>query len=200
MKDINIEAVWTTEAGMPAVIIMVGKNPGYHHRCGYVQLAKESPLFRRGYSEQLPFITQEQVSNTILGKKGVMIAFTAVINSDGEDLVRRSLDVIIDVHGGLTYSGNLNERLGIEEPSWWFGFDTAHCDDDLDGGGRPLDYCIVECESMAKQLREVETNATKIQDNSDTRRIGSIGEASSGDSINQSNTIEDTSQSESPVS
>lgn len=74
-------------------------------------------------------------------------------------------EIDIYVHGGLTYSDNGT-----------FGFDCAHCDDAKDesimsdvylkiyrefpplfneGTVKTLDFCIVECESMAKQFKEL---------------------------------------------
>ena len=76
-------------------------------------------------------------------------------------------DVDVDVHGGLTYS-NLEDEL------WTFGYDCAHWDDARDpelmndeykkvlmnwmeGGGtiRTLEFCVAECEALAKQLEEM---------------------------------------------
>lgn len=168
MKHIKIETIWTTEAGLLAVVIMYGDHNSHHHRCGYVQVTEDSPLFGKHYSEQLSFITREQADNTQVGKKGPIITLTARCRSDGEDLVRRSLDIIIDVHGGLTYSGDLGCLNGKVSKGWWFGFATANLGDNLQEGGRPLEYCIAECESLAKQLKEVETNASQVQTGSNS--------------------------------
>jgi hypothetical protein len=79
------------------------------------------------------------------------------------------------VHGGLTYSDLCQENgkichlpfPGREEHVWWLGFDCAHsCDlipaylhDPLfsftKGPYRDLDYVKRECESLARQLKDL---------------------------------------------
>jgi hypothetical protein len=95
------------------------------HRCGYVTVPKDHPHYGKGYD-----------------------------------------DVDVDVHGGLTYA---------EEGT--FGFDCAHWNDARDvsimsdeytqifhgwpslGDDEPtiktLEFCVTECESLAKQLKEL---------------------------------------------
>jgi hypothetical protein len=81
-----IEREWT-HAGLTCAVVMHGA-PG--HRCGYVRVSREHPLFRRHHAE-----------------------------------------LVIDVHGGLSFSG---ETLGLpgfdvkpsSEGGWWFGFHCAH--------------------------------------------------------------------------
>jgi hypothetical protein len=56
----------------------------------------------------------------------------------------------VDVHGGLTFSGSIPF-----EDSYWFGYDCAHSFDlATNVKERSLDYCINECEILAKQLHE----------------------------------------------
>lgn len=64
-------------------------------------------------------------------------------------------EVDIDAHGGITYTGDnsTNYPITTDKPTWWFGFDCAHAGDD-EPGGRSLDYCIAQCESIAKQLEQ----------------------------------------------
>ena len=97
------------------------------HRCGYVSVPAEHPLHGKDYN-----------------------------------------DVDVEVHGGLTYS---DERDGL----WWFGYDCAHWDDAKDpdlmsdeykkafndwprfneGTIKTLEFCVAECEALAKQLEEM---------------------------------------------
>lgn len=82
----------------------------------------------------------------------------------------------ISVHGGLTFAGSLGWREGVEEATWWFGFDCAHAGDfspkmdRLDHpvlglgcptgwGGvityRTLEYTEGQCADLARQLQAV---------------------------------------------
>ena len=66
----------------------------------------------------------------------------------------------ISVHGGLTFS---EEKLKGAEGAewwfgWWFGFDCAHWGDTPDKC--TLEYCVEQCESLAKQL----INSFEIKD------------------------------------
>jgi hypothetical protein len=96
------------------------------HRCGYVGVPAGHPMFGKHYD-----------------------------------------DVEVAVHGGLTYSEE-------DEGLWCFGYDCAHWDDakdpalisdehkkvfmnwpDTGGTIKTLDFCVAECESLAKQLGEM---------------------------------------------
>lgn len=145
----TVESSWITDAGLPAVIVM-SKRSG--HRCGYVAVPKTSPLYGVSYSEQIPQITKEMTEQTTLGAKSPILAITAGCGADDEDSLRRSLDIIIDVHGGLTYSGGSDGYpVKLSEPGWWFGYDCGHYGDDHTGG-QPNWYCRKQCEFLAKQL------------------------------------------------
>jgi hypothetical protein len=97
------------------------------HRCGYVGVPEGHPMYGKHYDE-----------------------------------------VNVYVHGGLTFSHD-------EDGLWWFGYDCAHSDDAKDpelmsdeykkvfmdwprfneGAIRTLEFCVAECESLAKQLEEM---------------------------------------------
>ena len=97
------------------------------HRCGYVGVPEGHPMYGKHYDE-----------------------------------------VDVDVHGGLTYS---NDEDGL----WTFGYDCGHWDDAKDpelmsdeykkvfrdfprlieGTIKTLDFCVTECEALAKQLEEM---------------------------------------------
>lgn len=96
-----------------------------------------------------------------------------------------SIESKIDVHGGLTYSGENNpKRIGREDAplQWWFGFDCAHHDDLVpglikslteveetlgtassslpflrDGVYRTQEYVMEETKRLAEQLAEITT-------------------------------------------
>ena len=116
------EKEWITKAGLKAQVIATPTG----HRCGYVSVPAEHPMFGKHYD-----------------------------------------DVEVDVHGGLTYSK-------AEDGAWCFGYDCAHLDDakdpalmsdeykkvfrnwpDTGGTIKTLDFCVGECESLAKQLGEM---------------------------------------------
>jgi hypothetical protein len=62
-------------------------------------------------------------------------------------------DIPAEVHGGLTYSRVADGYpVETESPVYWIGYDCGHYMDDEDGG-RSLDYCISECESLAEQVK-----------------------------------------------
>lgn len=128
MRDVITEKAWVTQAGLPARVQIMPMG----HRCGYVGVSKE------------------------------------VFEGKGYD------DLDIEVHGGLTYARD--EEDGLR----WYGFDCAHLGDARDvnlmdaehkemyekyhmgfNDGtdtiKSLDYCINECESMANQLKQLET-------------------------------------------
>ncbi|HAT7673645.1 TPA: hypothetical protein ACF3JC_002816 [Enterobacter hormaechei] len=59
---------------------------------------------------------------------------------------------LIDVHGGITYSGNPDWSGGLTV----IGYDCAHAGDQCfgykDGVWRDVDFCTDECEKLASQL------------------------------------------------
>ena len=63
------------------------------------------------------------------------------------------LDITLEihVHGGVTFTGTMPERLG---DGWWIGFDTAHYNDGLLGNGerKSVEYVEKECTILAAQL------------------------------------------------
>ena len=58
-------------------------------------------------------------------------------------------DVEVDVHGGLTFADEGDDKLW-KKGLWWFGFDTAHAFSGL----WSLESVIMETERLAKQLAE----------------------------------------------
>lgn len=143
------------------------------HRCGYVAVGPDHPLFGIDYSQDIksPELLQELQSSPI-GKRGIVDLFCW----DGESI---SPNMLIDVHGGLTYSSigtNTQYPTDQHDPAWWFGFDCGHYGDatDLlalekyfperyamlsefsllhyDGNVCSLAYVELECERLIDQL------------------------------------------------
>lgn len=124
MKD------WITAAGLRAVVVM---NDAAHH-CGYVGVPAGHPLHASDYNDPHPALQETETGSP------------------------QSPDLFFRVHGGLTYSGGLSDYPSTSDGLWWFGYDCAHYGDMPFGqtgpGGvfRDLDYCVIECESLAEQL------------------------------------------------
>lgn len=162
--SVSVEKDWTTAAGFRAVVRM--GSMGF--RCGYVAVPKGHPLHGVEYGAQCEAL--KSVEDEAIGKRGIIPAILAA--STG---AFQSPDVVFDVHGGITYSG---EDAGYPVPHdglWWFGYDCGHCDDapsdeylaemrakfpnqsfmwSRDGVHRSLSYCEAECESLARQIVE----------------------------------------------
>jgi hypothetical protein len=72
------------------------------------------------------------------------------------NLYERGID--IDVHGGITFSESGDKYPVENDGLYWFGFDCAHSGDATKYFRQPndvmrsLDYCVGECESLARQL------------------------------------------------
>lgn len=132
---------WQDEAtGLPCLIVRADVTGAL---CGYVGLGPGHPYYAESYS----YIESE--------------------------------DEYPEVHGGLTYaafcSGSVCHEVeeGEEEKVWWLGFDCAHCMDlspafakMLGNAGldseyeryKTLGYVRGEVESLARQLKKVETH------------------------------------------
>lgn len=123
----TVEKDWTTSAGLRAVVVL----QPWGSRCGYVGVEATHKLHGKDYD-----------------------------------------DVDVDVHGGLTYANGKSDYPADNKGMWWFGYDCAHFGDGrdfslmsdkykaisyLDEGGvvRSLEYCVDECEKLAKQLEEL---------------------------------------------
>ena len=150
----DIEKDWTTAAGFRAVVIRRHNR----NRCGYVGVPPEHPLHGVAYYEASPCL-RPLTDDEPIGKRGVL----ALLAYSKEEGLRP--DIAFDVHGSLTFAGDGDypvENDGL----WWFGFDCNHSGDastpEEDGRHgniyRSLEYCVDECESLARQLVErVET-------------------------------------------
>lgn len=99
---------------------------------GYVAVPEGHPLFGKGYSEEIHVADKGSIKFN-----GNYIGLLCHSFKDSDSV---SLDLLIDVHCGLTFSGELSnlrlsgvDFLGMDklptEKLWVFGFDTCHCDD-----------------------------------------------------------------------
>lgn len=113
---------------------------------GYVMLPKGHPLY--GLTYDTPFeISKKQAEKVKTGNIGAIPLFISLMDNAGHtnnDTVKLRLDVLVDVHGGITFSRETTSKVGhswenVEflddypafEHYWVFGFDTGHAGDNL---------------------------------------------------------------------
>lgn len=127
--------------------------------CGYVGVPQGHPLYGKHYSDDVippPGLLERPVDIDKVGAINVLIHGLRKPEDEGY-----SLAILIDVHGGLTFSG----RMEDDQSLWWFGFDCSHAGDLVPGMQldslfntevvyRDINYVTAECESLAKQLAE----------------------------------------------
>jgi hypothetical protein len=169
-----IERDWITEAGLRAVCYLIPNK----HRCGYVEVPVGHPLYGVGYSEATDALASVDMESLPLGKKSPVLILTAGVDTLPGETIRRSPDVVFDVHGGLTYSGGKG-KYPVESDGWWFGFDCAHHGDgslsenrNFPGDNFPVrseDYVVAECESLARQIENAAFGLYPLE--ADMRRL-----------------------------
>lgn len=155
MTKHSIKKDWNTKAGYKAVILKldIGELPDgtllqrYHH-CGYVGIPKNHPLYGKCYSEHCECLEKlfKKALKEEIGDKGII----SCLCSDGKTA---NMDVTFRVHGSVTYS-RTSPDYPIKSDLHWIGFDCAHLDDTIEKCD--LDFCIKECEELAKQLKSIE--------------------------------------------
>ena len=141
------------------------------HRCGYVGVTKDSPLFNISYGEDLkkPELLKE-LKQTKLDKRGIIPLFCW-------DREKVTPEILFNVHGGITYSDKGCYPITRSYEIWWFGFDCAHLNDVKDkqafasyfpdkelsiysftsGSIRTHEYVKQECKNLAEQILCVES-------------------------------------------
>lgn len=141
------------------------------HRCGYVGIPKDHPLYGVDYSQPHPSLRRGALDGQPIGERGLIPLLC--MDPNAEDA---RPDCYFDVHGGLTYSGGKDYPVNTDGSLWWFGFDCAHCDDDVDpdlmdepnrkyydehpsfrlgGAIRDLFYVETQCQHLAAQLAAI---------------------------------------------
>lgn len=149
MKEYILEKSWTTEEGYQAAIIKTNKS-WTNHRCGYIGVPKSHPLFGKGYSQHCDVLIKlrEEVKKEPIGDRGIIPVFYW----DGESA---SMDVLFNVHGGVTYAETGKEYpLETEEELHWIGYDCAHVGDTDDKC--TLSFCEEQCIQLSEQIKKVE--------------------------------------------
>lgn len=91
---------------------------------GYVSISEKHPLFGKRYSDKINLSKEPEFNGNYIG-----LLCSALDPNREED--EFSIDMALDVHGGITYSsGSLNGlKADIFKNLWWFGFDTLHAGD-----------------------------------------------------------------------
>lgn len=160
---------WVTKAGLPARVYRLSDKGGpkkYWREwlCGYVRVPPGHPLHGVDYNEPTLAIQPEWILEQPLGKRSPIAVFTALaihgVKALNGESVARTPELLFDVHGGLTWSGKMED----DPEGWWFGFDAAHYNDEIflfpellgfQGSGRvrrSVDYMAEDCERLAEQI------------------------------------------------
>lgn len=149
------------------------------HRCGYVGVPKNHPLYGKNYSDYLEIKKEDLKSREI---SGVFPLPGACFDKDE----RIRIEAYFQCHGGITYAGGgEHSSYPIESDLWWFGFDCGHygdarelklayekfpnyrsnlaiqieCEDRFRIEGliiRTEEYVAEECKKLVEQLKEFE--------------------------------------------
>lgn len=142
-KQYNVEYDLLDNRGYRQVVIRLCRDYS-SHRCGYVGIPKTHPLYGKDYNHKsnvrLDGLTV-QINNPV----GTFLAAASIGEEEYADL-----SYAANVNGGLTYAQGTPD-YPVESDLWWFGYDCAHIDD-IDDGGKPLDFCIAECEKLSQFL------------------------------------------------
>lgn len=111
--------------------------PQMQWHCGYVRIPFGHALYGLRYHDHLP---GQDLSNEPIGKRGILLAFTATGKWRVEDY--------FNVHGGLTFSE------WMKKGGWWLGFDCNHLYDHINI--QDADYVESECRSLVDQINELQ--------------------------------------------
>ena len=126
----KIEKQFTTEAGFEAFVVL-NESTTMSWRCGYVIIPKESSLYKLStYCWVDLYDLDLDDPNTIIKLK------------QQQSLCK------VDVNCGITYNDFYDDK------GYCLGLHCAHSEDTVEV--QTLEYCINECESLAKQLKEIE--------------------------------------------
>jgi hypothetical protein len=152
----------TTAEGFDALVFRASWSGNF---CGYVGVPPGHPWYGKEYGASVK-ITEKQATEPVDIDRVSVISLLAMSMYDSESDDLASIDCIIRVHGGLTYSGFGRERFGEKPDHWYFGFDCAHAGDlspayaskyglGYDDQYRDVDYVRREIADLSRQLAEV---------------------------------------------
>ena len=99
------------------------------HRCGYVGLSEEHPLYGKHMDSQVKITMKEVLEDDEMNKIGNRGVWTILGFPDDEDDQVR-LGSYFMVHGGISYAdGGKDSHHPIDSDMWWLGFDCGHYGD-----------------------------------------------------------------------
>lgn len=136
--------------------------------CGYVGVSTEHPLHSVSYSDRVK-APAELLREPVDMDRVSLIALLCQ-GKDGDKVLDEglyTLDVLLRVHGGITWSRDHHGREKKKDGLWWFGFYCAHAGDlapkheihysiDMGNVYRDAEYVAAECRSLANQLAKWE--------------------------------------------
>ena len=128
--ETKIEKQFVTESGFEA-FVAINETTNMQWRCGYVIIPQESSLFKMNVSYYINLYDLDLDDPNIITK-----------------LKQQQKLYNVDIHGGITYNDFYDGK------GYCIGFDCAHYKDTFEV--QTLEYCINECEKLAKQLKEIE--------------------------------------------
>ena len=131
--ETKIEKQFVTESGFEAFVV-INETTSMSWRCGYVIIPKESSLFKMDVSYSVNLYDLDLDDSNIIAK-----------------LKQQQKLCSVNVHGGITYNDFYDGK------NYCIGFDCEHYQDTVEV--QTLEYCINECERLAKQLKEIEVLA-----------------------------------------
>ncbi len=165
------------DTGYPCLIV---RNRRSGNLCGYVGVPPEHIWHGKNYSDTVPI--PEGFMDRKMDDRTAMIPL--ICNSANVAKGKVSIDLALDVHGGITFSDEYRESdsgdpsTGIyylpeedeEVDIWWFGFDCAHAGDLSpgmmyhmpaflgleEGVYRTVEYVQKEIQGLAKQLAAIQ--------------------------------------------
>jgi hypothetical protein len=175
MSRYKVEKEWESNNYM-CVVLMTE----HGHRCGYVGIGENHPLYMAEYSEHSKYL--ENIKET--WEKREVKDTDGIIPLILWDSKTCSPEIALSVHGGITYSKEGNDYpIKFKGNIWWFGYDCAHAGDAKDleavknqslketytsinqyGTIRTLDYCVSQCELLATQLKAIEIMSEKKEE------------------------------------
>jgi hypothetical protein len=148
---------WTDElTGLRCRAVLVGfETYPDEWWCGYVAVLPGHPLHGKSYSERVP----------VKDRSGIRVDMNTApiatfLEATSEDDGKCSLDVLIQVHGGLTFSERMDD-WGITD-AWWLGFDCHHWNDS--SAVQDEAYTVRQCTSLAAQLAAFEKGVNSEAD------------------------------------
>lgn len=152
---------WDTPEGFHAIML---RTTQIGTLCGYIGVPPGHRWHGKSYRDLLVPTELQLRQKVDIDRRNIFGTFMAMI--DGTEIGDpMPLDMIVRVHGGLTFSNGFRIERGGRKDWWYFGFDTAHCDDltpgmtqyewaraSTSGVYRTEEYVTSEIEFLSRQM------------------------------------------------